>query len=140
MLDKICTDLTTSKRLKELEIEIKTKFYWESDIHNQNYSVGCWYEKPQDNVGYFEYIPCFTLEQILEILPKIIKQKEGALSLRFKLHKVKGESYMEYLNLLCYPYFNFYLKEPKHHTDISVNENLATTLAKLLIKLIEEKK
>ena len=132
MLDKICTDLTTSKRLKELGIEMKTKFYWESDIYNQNYSVGCWYEKPQDNVGYFEYIPCFTLEQILEILPKIIKQKECPLSLRFKLHEAKGESYIEYSN----PYFNKY----EYRTDISADENLATTAARLLIKLIEEKK
>ena len=113
MLDKICTDLTTSKRLKELGIEMKTKFYWESDIYNQNYSVGCWYEKPQDNVGYFEYIPCFTLEQILEILPKEIEADFDE----------ETQTYRSiYIDFRC------------------IKDNLATTAARLLIKLIEEKK
>tara|TARA_R110000751_G_scaffold93840_2_gene183228 strand:- start:89 stop:502 length:414 start_codon:yes stop_codon:yes gene_type:complete len=137
MLDKICTDLTTSKRLKELEIEIKTKFYWESDIYNQNYSVGCWYEKPQDNVGYFEYIPCFTLEQILEILPKEIEADfdEETQTYRstyiFKLSTAETGYFMGYVNLIS---DNIYIDFR------CIEDNLATTAARLLIKLIEEKK
>ena len=137
MLDKICTDLTTSKRLKELEIEIKTKFYWESDIYNQNYSVGCWYEKPQDNVGYFEYIPCFTLEQILEVLPKEIEADfdEETQTYRstyiFKLSTAETGYFMGYVNLIS---DNIYIDFR------CIKDNLATTAARLLIKLIEEKK
>tara|TARA_R110002153_G_scaffold227367_1_gene380149 strand:+ start:551 stop:964 length:414 start_codon:yes stop_codon:yes gene_type:complete len=137
MLDKICTDLTTSKRLKELEIEIKTKFYWESDIYNQNYSVGCWYEKPQDNVGYFEYIPCFTLEQILEILPKEIEADfdEETQTYRstyiFKLSTAETGYFMGYVNLIS---DNIYIDFR------CIKDNLVTTAARLLIKLIEEKK
>lgn len=77
MLDTICTDLETSKKLKELKINVETKFYWEEDFSNEYNSIGCWFERPQDQEPYCKFTSAYTLEQILNILPKIIKVEGG---------------------------------------------------------------
>jgi hypothetical protein len=53
MLEKICTDLKTSKKLKELGFEVKTDFYWIPCNKND--------------------IPAYTLEHIISELPRIIE-------------------------------------------------------------------
>jgi|TARA_R110000782_G_scaffold128079_1_gene219727 hypothetical protein len=125
--NKICTDFQTSKKLKKLGFAVNTIFvYFKKEL--KVYTKSCHLTQEEIN----KLIAAYTLEQILKMLPKIIKQKECTLSLRFKLHEAEGESYIEYSN----PYFNKY----KYRTDIIADENLATTAARLLIKLIEEKK
>ena len=69
MLEKICADIETSKKLKELGVEMKTKFWWESDNYNGSISIDCWFERPLDS-SYFKYLAAYTLEQILDILPE----------------------------------------------------------------------
>ena len=126
MLKKICTDLETSKRLKELGFDdSESEFVY-------------WKGKPEyyHNLPFFEIdriqdlITCYTLEQILKELPKSFNS--GAL--RYNLNFDYTEECIEYKWISDEPY-----TEDKiliwELRDIA--DNFATTAAKLWIKLKE---
>lgn len=123
MLSKICSSLEVSRKLKELGIEMETKFYWESDLYNQDDSVGCWFEEPQDVACYYEYTPCFTLEQVLEMLPDHIN-----------CHPIEMSQNDFYYQKGCSCDY-----DPTFLHSKLPNENLVTTACRLLIKLREDK-
>jgi len=134
MLNKICTDLTTSKRLKELGVEMETNFCWVKyclpsyDAPTQLEYMGPEYYSPSPES---DYTKAYVLEQILEMLPKNIKiSNYNSISLYLKLHEIKDECYIKYMN--------HYLNEDMYHIKIIEDENLATTAARLLIKLIDD--
>jgi hypothetical protein len=113
------TDYKTSKRLKEIGFEAETNCYW-CNVFKE-------IQPGQTSVGY----PAYDLETIMEALPKSIDVwgEDGLLELSNK--KFVG-------------YVNHYSKGGLHHCDtfgfsIVEGETLATTAAKLLIKLIEDK-
>jgi hypothetical protein len=129
MLDKICTNLETSKRLKELGVEIKSSTFW------------CLDDDPfivVDDTGMKgEYeCQCYFLEQIIKILPKEIEADfdEETQTYRstyiFKLSTAENGYFMGYVNLIS---DNIYIDFR------CIKDNLATTAARLLIKLIEDK-
>ena len=126
MLEKIYTDLETSKRLKELGFDdSESEFVY-------------WKGKPEyyHNLPFFEIdriqdlITCYTLEQILKELPKSFNS--GAL--RYNLNFDYTEECIEYKWISDEPY-----TEDKiliwELRDIA--DNFATTAAKLWIKLKE---
>jgi len=126
MLEKICTDLETSKKLKELGFDdSESEFVY-------------WKGKPEyyHNLPFFEIdriqdlITCYTLEQILKELPKSFNS--GAL--RYNLNFDYTEECIEYKWISNEPY-----TEDKiliwELRDIA--DNFATTAAKLWIKLKE---
>ena len=126
MLKKICTDLETSKKLKELGFDdSESEFVY-------------WKGKPEyyHNLPFFEInriqdlITCYTLEQILKELPKSFNS--GAL--RYNLNFDYTEECIEYKWISDEPY-----TEDKiliwELRDIA--DNFATTAAKLWIKLKE---
>ena len=127
MLDKICTDLETSKRLKELGVEIKSSTFW------------CLDDNPfivVDDAGMKgEYeCQCYFLEQILSELGKA---EYLSTNLTVKLRN----------NTPCFDYeIGSHFPDPdspywqNYERTEGYSDNLATTAARLLIKLIEEKK
>lgn len=126
MIKQICTDLETSKRLKELGFDdSKSEFvYWNNKP--------CYYH----SLPFYEIdriqdlITCYTLEQILKELPKSFNS--GAL--RYNLNFDYTEECIEYKWISNEPY-----TEDKiliwELRDIA--DNFATTAAKLWIKLKE---
>ena len=134
MLEKICTDLETSKRLKELGFEAETDFYWTIttiDEWNKN-QWNIIYFKDRVMAKYEPTVPAYTLEQILKELPKSFNS--GAL--RYNLNFDYTEECIEYKWISDEPY-----TEDKiliwELRDIA--DNFATTAAKLWIKLKEDK-
>jgi hypothetical protein len=129
-LEKICCDLEQSKKLKELGIEMETRFYHCWDYNSYNLFCG---DEPVIDNGV--YTKCYTLEQIIEMLPQIIEDKVGDQidPCHFSLSK----HMLCYINHGCRPFFDgcrHYTTCPKED-----DENLATTAARLLIKLKEDK-
>ena len=115
MLEEICTDLETSKKLKELGIaKDSPAIYFYSDFQ-------CGFRfKANDEFVHKNLLhttfKTYTLEQILEMLPKY-------------LGYCHEEKYFEF----CHPTIqNCMIFKTK-------DESLATTAARLLIKLIEDK-
>ena len=130
MLESICTDLETSKRLKELGFDAKTKFYWENDYINDNISIGCWFNKPSSLKEDYEYTKAYTLEQVLSKLPKSVKHSFTNYTLNFDY----TEECIEYKWISDEPYTEdkiliYQLRD--------ITENWATTAAKLWIQLKE---
>ena len=126
MLKEICTDLETSKKLKELWFDCETWFVW-AEIENKWQLLFNTIELPADH-----YHKAFTLEQILEKLPKSIKSGRLIYDLNFDYieecieYKWGGdEPYIENKILLY------------EMQDIKQSQNWATIAAKLYIQLKE---
>ena len=111
MIKNICTDLETSKRLKELGFDdSKTQFVY-------------WKGKPvfYDCLPFYEInkiadlISCYTLEEILKQFPK----EDSCLNISYK-EWIHGINYNDELNVFQ-----------------QNDDNLATTAAKLWIRLKE---
>ena len=133
MLNKIVTDLETSKKLKELGIEMETKFYWEEDLYNESVSVGCWFEMPTDSAPHYKYTACFTLEQIIELLPETYEYCGNIEYLEVNNKKIGYDAYYE-RGGCDEEYLGFMMLEREDYYNI----NLATLAAKLLIKLKQD--
>ena len=120
MLEKICTDLETSKRLKELGFDdSESEFVY-------------WKGKPEyyHNLPFFEIdriqdlITCYTLEQILDELPQLIKVDNNMYHLVISKNSICYYSHSRYAVLEIF---------------LSYEEgNIATAAAKLWIKLKED--
>lgn len=127
MLEKICTDLETSKRLKELGFnDSKSEFvYWKDKPHYYH------------NLPFFEInriqdlITCYTLEEIINELPLKIGGY-GYLSVGVRQNQSNKPWCIGY-NLENNDDYGVY------YCDNLDNENLATTAARLWIKLKEDK-
>lgn len=128
MLDKICTDLETSKELERLGVQLITlkisnfNAQWvDGEIYSnyecERYDFGSHDKKEQD-----EWCPAYTLEEILEMLPNCIwylKIDKLLISYSHDKEFGGGDTFLE--------------------LDKKDNENLATAAAKLVIKLKEYK-
>jgi len=124
MLKGICTDLETSKKLRELGFnDSESEFvYWEGRPHYYH------------NLPFFEIdriqdlITCYTLEQILKELPKSFNS--GAL--RYNLNFDYTEECIEYKWISDEPYIEdkILIWELR-----DIADNFATTAAKLWIQL-----
>ncbi len=122
MLEKICTNLETSKRLKELGIEVETEFYWaETGGEHLQYvesEVGMFHEA-------WTYTKAYTLEQILEMLPA-----------RLNIIEIPHDLVIDQKTTISY------ICDDVGHQLYSLSigfDNLATTAGELLIKLKEDK-
>jgi hypothetical protein len=125
MLEKICTDLETSKRLKELGFEAETDFYWTIttiDEWNKN-QWNIIYFKDRGMAKYEPTVPAYTLEQILNELPRNIMISQIVYDLSIDNYDIG--------------YHNTLFK--KTYIQFSKQNNLATAAAKLWIKLKEDK-
>ena len=131
MLEKICTDLETSKRLKELGFEAETNFYWTIttiDEWNKN-QWNIIYFKDRVMAKYEPTVPAYTLEQILSELPEYYKSKSG-YDYYFTYEKANDTFYYQ-------EEFNAPNKYEFSKFSTGSN-NLVTTAAKLWIKLKED--
>jgi hypothetical protein len=128
MLKSICTDLETSKKLRELSFDdSESEFVY-------------WRGKPEyyHNLPFYEIdriqdlITCYTLEQILKELPKSFNS--GALT--YNLNFDYTEECIEYKWISDEPYTEdkILIWELRDITD-----NFATTAAKLWIQLKNHK-
>lgn len=130
MINKICTDLNTSKKLKELGIEDEAFFYWWFCDFDGEYHLDS--EDKYIHPRHLKNkIKAYTFEQILEMLPRIIIVKRQKRMLGVSKESVY---YKDRLGYPVEPYIcdRIFLKN-------AWNGNLATTAAKLLIKLDKDK-
>lgn len=123
MLEKICTDLETSKRLKELGFKAETNFYWiitAIDEWNKN-QWNIIYFKDRVMAKYEPTVPAYTLEQILSELPDIIEVNNSIYYLMISKNSI------------------YYFSHSKLEVFANYQENnLSTSAAKLWIKLKED--
>lgn len=123
MLEKICTDLETSKRLKELGFKAETDFYWTItaiDEWNKN-QWNIIYFKDRVMAKYEPTVPAYTLEQILSELPDIIEVNNSIYYLMISKNSI------------------YYFSHSKLEVFANYQENnLSTSAAKLWIKLKED--
>jgi hypothetical protein len=127
MLEKICTDLETSKRLKELGFEAETNFYWTIttiDEWNKN-QWNIIYFKDRVMAKYEPTVPAYTLEQILSELPDIIGRLEVNNSIYYLMISKNSIYYFSHSKLEVFANYQ--------------ENNLSTAAAKLWIKLKEDK-
>jgi len=120
MLEKICTDLTTSRKIEKLGIGKETEFYYSLGgtlLHND-----LWI--PSHST--FAY----TLEQIIDKLPESIQLDSDSLAIYYFTLE-HGE--------VCYENGRQDHSYDTTHTIERGTDNLATCAAKLLIRLIEDK-
>lgn len=126
MLKEICTDLQTSKKLKELNFDdSRSQFvYWKGN--SVFYDCLPFYEVDRLNDLY----SCYTLEQILKELPKSF----NSAGLTYNLNFDYIEECIEYkwISDEYYTEDKIYLYELR-----DIADNFATTAAKLWIKLKE---
>lgn len=127
MLEKICTDLETSKKLKELGFnDSESEFvYWKGKPHYYHNLPFYEVDKIQD------LISCFTLEQIINELPKYFNFKR--LCYYFSINY--SDDALEYK----YESDDMYQSDRTLFFTLINKNNLATTAAKLWIKLKEDK-
>jgi hypothetical protein len=118
MLEKICTDLETSKRLKELGFDDS-----ESEFVYWNGKPEYYHNLPHFEIGRIEdLITCYTLEQILSELPDIIEVNNSIYHLMISKNSI------------------YYFSHSKLEVFANYQENnLSTSSAKLWIKLKEDK-
>lgn len=128
------TSYEVSKRLKEIGFKAETKFCWQVDYENDDTTLGCWFEIPQDQMPYFEYILAYDLETILEALPDSIECKRTKEEYRLTISP-KSRGFVGYYRMGKYldHVFGVDIRKPLE------TEPLADTAARLLIKLVEEK-
>lgn len=131
MLNKICTDLKTSKKLKELGIEEETFFYWWFYDFDEKYHLTS--DHSYVNPRHLKNkIKAYTLEQIMKILPqRIVVKDSNSFSGETVLELIADQDSVYYDNALIHDSPSIYIEEDCN--------NLATTAAKLLIKLKEDK-
>lgn len=122
MLKEICTDLETSKKLKELGFDCETWFVW-AEIENKWQLLFNTIDLPADH-----YHKAYTLEQILKELPKDINSGRFHYNINFDYI----EECVEYKWMSDEPYTadKVLLYELR-----DIEDNFATTVAKLWIKL-----
>ena len=136
MLDEICTSLEVSKELKKLGIKGETCLYWRNMFSERN-----GYKEPQlqqlqviregdGDIANNLFISAYTLETILEMLPK---------SLEIPTPLFEEGFYKAYLEVnQCVDYIGYDITEDKYHQRFN-DDNLVTVAGKLLIKLKQEK-
>ena len=130
MLKNICTDLETSKKLKELGLNLETQLY-HTKIDNDKYFICSYHSEFVKDMKLCPgdvYIPAYTLEQILNKLPKSLNS--GAF--RYNLSVDYIEECIEYKWISDEPYTEdkiliWGLRD--------ITDNFATTAAKLWIQL-----
>lgn len=120
------TSFEISKKLRDLGIHLDTNFSWIKMDHAENGGTMIWEIHYEDNVNGIEYpneyhIEAYTLEDILEVLPK----------------HLSSEGYSE--SLIVEVKYNLIGYEMIWNEGRKENETLATTAARLLIKLLEDK-
>jgi len=158
MLEKICTNLKTSKRLKELGFEAETNFlYTPTEItasKDKKLELQYWATTEYIVWKKDSLIPAYTLEQILNELPRKIASEEKD-SYRYLIMETVNSFFFNCLKGRI-PVDIHYLKNIRgghafyyansdyddnsdyKHCNISNNTNKATTAAKLWIKLKED--
>ena len=126
MLEKICTDLKTSKKLKELGFEVKTSFLYTPTImtasNDKKLELQYWANTELIAWKKDGLIPAYTLEQIINELPRIIEVNNNIYHITISQYSIY------YINRLKLEVFDQYQED-----------NLATAAAKLWIKLKEDK-
>jgi hypothetical protein len=134
MLEKICTDLETSKRLKELGFEAETDFYWTIttiDEWNKN-QWNIIYFKDRGMAKYEPTVPAYTLEQILKKTKRFYKLSLSELP---DFIEVNNSIY----HLMISKNSIYYFSHSKLKVFANYQENnLSTSAAKLWIKLKED--
>ena len=95
IMSKQCLDVQQMQHLQELGLELKeTLLYWarcvENDHRLKSLDYGKWYLQKGNKaqvVGlmHWEFIPAYTLQDVLELLPKEIKPAEKRHWLRIDL-------------------------------------------------------
>lgn len=116
MLEKICTDLKTSKRLKKLGFDDS-----ESEFVYWNGKPEYYHNLPHFEIGRIEdLITCYTLEQILSELPQIVEIHNNIYHLMISKNSI------------------YYFSHSRLEVFANYQENnLSTSAAKLWIKLKE---
>ena len=126
MLEKICTDLKTSKKLKELGFEVKTSFLYTPTImtasNDKKLELQYWANTELIAWKKDGLIPAYTLEHIISELPRIIEVNNNIYHITISQYSIY------YINRLKLEVFDQYQED-----------NLATAAAKLWIKLKEDK-
>jgi len=125
MLEKITTDLETSKKLKELGFnDSESEFvYWKGKLHY-------YHNLPFFEIGKInDLVTCYTLEQIINELPKYLNFK--GLCYYFSINY--PDSALEYK----YENDDMYQSNRTLLFTLINKNNLATTAAKLWIELKE---
>jgi len=117
MLEKICTDLETSKKLKELGFDdSESEFVYWKDKLKYYYNLPFEVDKIQD------LISCFTFEQIVNELPQMIEINNNIYHLMISKNSI------------------YYFSHSRLEIFINYQEsNLSISAAKLWIKLKEDK-
>lgn len=141
MIKQICTDLETSKKLKELGFEAETEFYYTPTYITTNekrhLELQYWHDATRHSAWQIStLIKAYTLEQVLSKLPELIEHSFHYYTLNFNY----TEEYIEYKRNIEYKPIN---DEPYTEDKVlicqirDIRENWATTAAKLWIKLKE---
>lgn len=130
MLEKITTDLETSKKLKELGFDIETQFYWQEYIVgtdnfpesslNEYPSVEYYFSPPYNTNRNFKYVKAYAWEQIINEIPG--RKNMDLWGINDIEITAVGNSFDD-----CTSYYS------------KSGDSLATTAAKLWIKLKENK-
>lgn len=132
MLEKICTNFETSRRLNELGIENEAFFYWWFFDFDKKYHLTSEDECIASSHLKNNKTKAYTLEQILEMLPEyIVRKDKRSKSGEIVLTLMLGKKSLWYANFMI-----------EDSEEININEdcnNLTTAAAKLLIKLKEDK-
>jgi len=125
MLKKIVTSLEVSKELKELGVDLPTLWSWQGyrDVEKNRDRDFC--IEPYQGKSHEQY-KCYVLETLLDALPKspVIIDYESSFFLDFE------DQALGYFGICDNTNFNVKMKS---------ENNLATTAAKLLIKLLQDK-
>jgi hypothetical protein len=120
MLETICTDLKTSKTLKELGFNKETNFIWAELGNNKSNLYFNSINLPEDY-----YHKAYTLEQIIKEIPYKLKIEEDTYFFDLDHNEISYTS--------CH-----HLEETKYKFQTEKNfDNIATAAAKFWIKLKE---
>ena len=125
---KSYTDINQSKKLAEiLPLESADMHYWKRTWKENDYAISVGHSKELQE-GFeskcIEYIPCWSLAALLDVLPENIKFKDNKYYLRFM------KDYVEYANDV------FSITGRCLHT---TGNNLVDACYEMIIKLNEQK-
>lgn len=128
MLEKICTDFETSKKLKELGVDLlsKSEEFLAYECGGKKNSVYLYHYTEMCN----GIVKAYTLETLINVLPATISLPEDNQVYHFNLEKA-GFCYE--LDNVDADDYNFVYDSEQHN-----NENYATLGAQLLIRLLED--
>ena len=131
MLNKICCDLEVSRKLKELGIEGETDFCYTciNKSTDSHYYLQFWNNQgwKRNDGNYGHWIPSYTFEQIIEMLPHdypIDDDKEITITANKEI-TITANRLKKIASMVS--------------VEIKEDDNLATTAARLLIKLKQDK-